>query len=191
MTCYAWHCYWETTFTSSFWLALFSSHVLSLTHRCIATGQLGCKKVALVANGPGNMYTTHKRFFQLHLIKSNWTKKIQLGTLYILLESSSISFHTVELRAIFICSQTGISVSRRWGWWCVRVRIWGECSTINSLPALFFKVEIRLHTLIPFLRPGSVHSGSASWDDCGRVFPDELRVSSFSDRFPHYVWTAA
>ena len=31
-----------------------------------------------------------------------------------------------------------------------------------------------------FLRPGSVHSGLASWDDCGRMFPDELRVSSFS-----------
>ena len=32
--------------------------------------------------------------------------------------------------------------------------------------------------------PGSVHSGSANWDDCGRVFPDELRVSSFPDRLP-------
>ena len=31
-----------------------------------------------------------------------------------------------------------------------------------------------------FLRPGSVHSGSASWDDCGRVFNDELIVSSSS-----------
>ena len=39
--------------------------------------------------------------------------------------------------------------------------------------------------------PGSVHSGSASRDDCGRLFPEELRVSSFPDRFPHYAWTAA
>ena len=23
------------------------------------------------------------------------------------------------------------------------------------------------------------------------MFPDELRVSSFPDRFPHYAWTAA
>ena len=37
-------------------------------------------------------------------------------------------------------------------------RILGECSTIHSLPALFcfFKVEIRLCTLIPLLRPGLV-----------------------------------
>ena len=55
----------------------------------------------------------------------------------------------------------------------------------------FFNVEISSRTLIPILRPESVHSGSASWDDCGWMFPDELRVSSFPDRFPHYTWTAA
>ena len=32
---------------------------------------------------------------------------------------------------------------------------------------------------IPVLRPGSVHSGWASWDECERAFLDELRVSSF------------
>ena len=65
-----------------------------------------------------------------------------------------------------------------------RARVMGECSTIYSPPALFFfKVEISLRTLS--------HSGSASGDDCDRVFPDELRVSSFPDRFPHYAWTAA
>ena len=37
----------------------------------------------------------------------------------------------------------------------------------QSLPALFFfKVETSLHTLIQF-KPGSVHSGSASWGDYG------------------------
>ena len=63
----------------------------------------------------------------------------------------------------------------------------------NSFPAcaFFFKVEIRLRTLIPLSRPGSVHSGSASWDDCGWVFPDELYVTSLPDRFPHYVCTIA
>ena len=45
--------------------------------------------------------------------------------------------------------------------------IFGDCSTIHSPPALFLRVEIRSHTLISFLRPGSVHSGSVSWDDCG------------------------
>ena len=56
--------------------------------------------------------------------------------------------------------------------WSFLARIFGECSTILSPPALFM--------------PGSVHSGSASWDDCGRVFPYKLRVSSFPDRFQHY-----
>ena len=58
--------------------------------------------------------------------------------------------------------------------------IWGEYSTILSPPALFFffKVEISSRRLIPLSRPGSVQNGSASWDDCDRVFPDELRVSA-------------
>ena len=51
-------------------------------------------------------------------------------------------------------------------------RILGECSTINSPPALFFffLVEISSRRLIPLFRPGSAHNGSASWDDCDRVF---------------------
>ena len=62
----------------------------------------------------------------------------------------------------------------------------------NSFPAyagffgfLFFcfvfsSVEIiSSRTLIPLFSPGSVHSGSSSGDDRGRVFPDELLVSSF------------
>ena len=50
-------------------------------------------------------------------------------------------------------------------------------------------VEISLRTLIPRFMPGSVHSGSASRDDCGRMFPDKLRVSSLPDMFLHYAWT--
>ena len=85
-------------------------------------------------------------------------------------------------------------LSLRW-WWCFssRERILVECSTTHSPPALFilfFLVEFSTRTLIPLFRPGSVHSGSASWDDCDRVFPDELRVSSLPDRFSHYAWTA-
>ena len=56
---------------------------------------------------------------------------------------------------------------------------------------LLFLVEISSRTLIPLLTLGSIHSGSASLDDCGRVYPDESRVISFPDRFPHYAWTAA
>ena len=77
-------------------------------------------------------------------------------------------------------------------------RIWGKCSTIHSPPALyffsfffFFDVEISSRALIPLFMAGSVHSGSASWNDCCRMFRDKLRVSSFPDRFPYYAWTAA
>ena len=64
-------------------------------------------------------------------------------------------------------------------------RILGERSTIHSLPALFsFSVEISLRTLIPLFTPGLVQSGSASWDDCDRVFPDKLCVNLFPERVP-------
>ena len=52
---------------------------------------------------------------------------------------------------------------------------------------LFVEVEFSSRELIPLFMPESVHSGSASWNDCGRVFPDELRVSSFPDGFPYYA----
>ena len=58
----------------------------------------------------------------------------------------------------------------------------------------FFFCEVEIissRTLISLFMPKSVQSGSASCDDCGRMFPDKLRVSSFPDRFPHYAWTAA
>ena len=55
-----------------------------------------------------------------------------------------------------------------WWWLFPRVRRFlGECSTIHSPPALFFfLMEIISRTLIPFFSPESVHSGSASRDDC-------------------------
>ena len=73
-----------------------------------------------------------------------------------------------------------------------------ECSTLHSPPALsfsfslfffffFFWLEISLSTLIPLFRPGSVHSGSASWDDFRWVFSVELGVSFFPDRLPLYL----
>ena len=66
---------------------------------------------------------------------------------------------------------------------------------LSFLACAFFvvvgKVEISSRTLIPLYMPGSVHSGSAGCDDCGRMFPDKLRVSSFPERFSHYAWTAA
>ena len=70
-------------------------------------------------------------------------------------------------------------------------RILGQCSTFIPCLFFFFKVEISLCTLISLFRPGSVHSGSVSWDNCDWVFPDELHVSSIPDRFPYYACTAA
>ena len=86
-----------------------------------------------------------------------------------------------------------------WSWWWYfssLARIFEECFTIHSPPTLFcfcifVKVEISSRTLIPLFLLGSVHSGSANWDDCGRIIPDKLRVSSFPDRFQHYGCTAA
>ena len=82
-----------------------------------------------------------------------------------------------------------------WWWWLFSscARILGKCLTIipHLRFFLFFKVEISLRRLIPLFRPWSVHSGSASWDDCDWVLPDKLCVSLFSDRFPHSAWTAA
>ena len=63
-------------------------------------------------------------------------------------------------------------------------RILGDCSTIHSLPALFFYfyfflVDNSSRTLIPLFAPESVHSGSECRDDCGRVFPDKLCTARF------------
>ena len=74
-------------------------------------------------------------------------------------------------------------------------RITGE-SSIHFPLASFKKkkkitAEISSRTLIPLFRSRSVHSGSASCDDYDRVFPDELRVSLFRDRFLHNAWIAA
>ena len=93
-----------------------------------------------------------------------------------------------------------MSADSLWWWWCwLFPRVQGFYENVRQFiprqrfffPFFFFKVEISSRKLIPLLRPRSVHSGSASRDDCNRVFPDELRVSSCPDSFPHYAWTAA
>ena len=66
-----------------------------------------------------------------------------------------------------------------------------ECSTIPRLCFFFFfffKVEISSLTLMPLFAAGSVHSGSASRDDCSREFLDGLRVSSFSSVIRSHVF---
>ena len=58
-------------------------------------------------------------------------------------------------------------------------RILGESSIIPRLCFFFFKVEISSCTLIPLSMPGSVHTGSVHWDDCGQMFPDKLCLNCF------------
>ena len=74
-----------------------------------------------------------------------------------------------------------------WWWWWLFPRVRGFWENVRQfIPRLrfFFLVEIISRTLIPLFTPGSVDSGSESCDDCDRVFPGALRVSSFPDRVP-------
>ena len=50
---------------------------------------------------------------------------------------------------------------------------------LNSSANVVDRMQCKGGIPIPLLGPGSVRSGSLSWDDCGRVFPGELRVNSF------------
>ena len=79
-----------------------------------------------------------------------------------------------------------------WPWPYPRLRGFWE-----NVPCLHFKkkkkiqVEISSRTLISLFVLGTVHIGSASWEDCDQMFPDKLRVRTFPDKFPQYAWTAA
>ena len=77
------------------------------------------------------------------------------------------------------------SMNRAWwlfpllqGFWRMFYHSFPACAFFSLS---FFKVEISSCTLIPLFRPGSVHSSSVSWGDCGQAFPDRLRVNSFLD----------
>ena len=74
-------------------------------------------------------------------------------------------------------------------WWWVFPCLRGFWENVWAfIPCLrffffFFEVEISLRTLIPLFMPGSVHSGSASWDKLWPNIHWQLHVSSFPDRF--------
>ena len=114
-----------------------------------------------------------------------------MGYNFFLLPESVLRFHVVVLVVVVVVVVMVVVVVA----FSSLARILGECSTIHSPLALFFfsffKLDFSSCTLIPLFMPGSVHSGSVTWDDCGRIFPDKLRASSFPDRFPRYAWTAA
>ena len=76
-----------------------------------------------------------------------------------------------------------------------RVRGFSE-NVRQFIPRLlsFFFLKWRLARAHSFHSLGPDQSAvaqRAETTDCDRVFPGELRVSSFPDRFPHCAWTAA
>ena len=61
----------------------------------------------------------------------------------------------------------------------------------SSFPACaFFKGLACTYSFHSSGQDQSVHSGSVNWENCDWVFPDELRMSLFLDRFPYNAWTA-
>ena len=72
-----------------------------------------------------------------------------------------------------------------------------DCSTIQSPPTILFificlfEVEISSRTLNLLFMSGSVHNGSPSLNDCGRMFPDKLRVSSYCNGYVKHARTGA
>ena len=82
-----------------------------------------------------------------------------------------------------------------WWWWWPFPHFQGFWENVwpftPCLRFFFFLLEISSCTLIPLFTPALAHSGSESWGNCGQVVPDDLRVSSFPDRFPYSAWTAA
>ena len=74
------------------------------------------------------------------------------------------------------------------------VKILQEHLTTHSPPVLFFFffwVKISLCILIPLFMPGSDHSGSSSWDDCGRCSLTSCVWACFRIGFPQNALIAA
>ena len=77
--------------------------------------------------------------------------------------------------------QKNVSPSNLWWWpspcyWGFLENVW---PIIPRLRSFSFWVKISSRTQNPLSGPGSVHSSSVSWDDCGRMFSDRLYMSSF------------
>ena len=65
--------------------------------------------------------------------------------------------------------------------------IWSFIPCLCFFFFFFFEVDISSCTLILLFMQRSAHSGLASWDDCGRMFPDKLCVGSFPKLSRHRV----
>ena len=86
---------------------------------------------------------------------------------------------------------------RTWPWTRTRGKFWQNLVDflMHGLRLCLSRMSAAtlITDLVCHLDVGAFNSWqiSASWDDCNRVFPDELRVSSFPHGFSHSAWTAA
>ena len=78
---------------------------------------------------------------------------------------------------------SNISFNWWWLWWrfsCKNFRRRSDESVSTcSFFFFFFKAQVSSRIPILLVRPGSVHSGSVNWDDCGQAFTDDLCVRSY------------
>ena len=88
----------------------------------------------------------------LSVVQDQYMKKLLIG------KTSRKSYNAGCLSS---CARIGGKV-----WWVI--------------PCLCFKKKLKWRsacTPVSFFRPGSVHSNSASWEDCGLAFPVKLHVT--------------
>ena len=110
------------------------------------------------------------------LRKTNATAWSMLHDLATIL-SDCAYFKSVLLRTnLYVSVYLSTFLSVVWWWWWYG-GFWENVRPF--IPGLrlfffFFDLKISSRTLIPLFMLGSVHSGSASWDDCGRMFPDKV-----------------
>ena len=144
-----------------------SVHTESGTVRCVHHLET-CMTAVCPSQGPDPLSGTVGRQTGLDLTIGQWVVSDRNLACAVLNRHKNLSDGEVCLS---VPIATGCFVPLSWGGVASssRARILGECSTVHSPPELFFKVEICSRTLISLFSP--VHSGSASGDDCDRMFP--------------------
>ena len=110
----------------------------------------------------------------LHENKKNWRRVYKVSCY----SARTCSFCTGAIYTSKDISAEGGLGAGYWWWWLFP-RLWGFGENVQPFIShlqfvSFFEMEISSHTLILLFRPGSVHSGSASWEDCGWVVPDKF-----------------
>ena len=86
-----------------------------------------------------------------------------------------VTLNTIML--VFFCFLFSLSRRIIEGWF-------NESFPACAFSFLFLRGDELANTKSTLLGQGSVHNGSASWDDCDQAFTDELHVSSFRSCVP-------